>query len=182
MFTKESLRRNAIPLLLGIGSLFIMLILGLGALTVALSNANQPSAPMAAQSQGQEYTQDQGYTQSRGNSHEEGQTSESGASGPVASGYVAPGPTAPGYSAPDAGSAAVTDGYWERQRSQDQQAQAFDGYINDTNTVRDTQTGQTYSNVSNSVADPAIESGAATQVPTSELPTSSDTGSTAAAE
>jgi hypothetical protein len=62
-------------------------------------------------------------------------------------------------------------GYWGRQRAQDQESQAFSGYIRDTNTVRDNETGEVHSDVPNAYADPAIESGAYSQVPTSELPT-----------
>jgi hypothetical protein len=65
-------------------------------------------------------------------------------------------------------------GYWARQRSQDQQSQAFSGYIRDTTTVQDTGDGQVYSNVPNAAADGAVAAGAATQVPTADLPTSYD--------
>ena len=68
-------------------------------------------------------------------------------------------------------------GYWARQASQDRQAQAFDGYINDTTTVRDTNDGTVYSNVTNDVAQPAIDAGVAAAVPTAELPTTYDSGS-----
>ncbi len=73
-------------------------------------------------------------------------------------------------------------GYWARQQSQDRAAQAFDGYINDTTTVRDTNDGTVYSNVSNDVANPAIDAGAATAVPTAELPTTYDSDSSSASE
>lgn len=73
-------------------------------------------------------------------------------------------------------------GYWARQQSQDRQAQAFDGYINDTTTVRDTNDGTVYSNVPNDVANPVIDSGAATAVPTAELPTTYDSGSSSSSE
>ena len=69
------------------------------------------------------------------------------------------------------GDAADPTGYWARQRSQDQQAQAFGGYINDTTTVRDGD-GTVHADVSNTYADPAIANGSVTAVPTSELPTS----------
>jgi len=95
-----------------------------------------------------------------------------------APGYTMPGGytnTLPGSGATvGTGSADLDNGYWERQRSQDQRAQAFDGYINDTTTVKDTETGEIHSDVSNDIANPAIESGAATEVATSDLPTSVD--------
>ena len=182
MTTQELLRRYALPLILGGGALFGILILSIGALAVIARS----SAPAVAQPQEQGYAQSQGYSQgqgfSQGYNQEETQMPQGGGYAPAPSGYVAS-----GASAPDAGNDAINNGYWERQRSQDQQAQAFDGYVNDTNALRDTQTGEVHSDVSNSVADPAIQSGAATEVPTSELPTSepapsADAGATATTE
>ena len=66
----------------------------------------------------------------------------------------------------------VTSGYWARQESQDRTNHAFDQYINDTTTVRETGTGTVYNDVSNDIANPAVESGGYTPVPTAELPTS----------
>ncbi|MES1200661.1 MAG: hypothetical protein ABUS57_04345 [Pseudomonadota bacterium] len=63
-------------------------------------------------------------------------------------------------------------GYWARQRSQDQQSLAQQQYMLDQNTVRDNETGTVYSGVDNNVGDAAIASGAYSQVPTAELPTS----------
>ena len=62
-------------------------------------------------------------------------------------------------------------GYWGRQRSQDQQSRAFSGYVRDTNTVQNNETGEVTTDVPNTYADPAIQSGDYSQVPTSELPT-----------
>lgn len=60
---------------------------------------------------------------------------------------------------------------WEQnQRDQDRAATAFSQNIREQSTVRDTATGEVISEVPNTVADPAIASGAATSVPTAELP------------
>ena len=83
--------------------------------------------------------------------------------------YLGGGGYTPGGS--DSG-ADVTSGYWERQESQDRTNHAFDQYINDTTTVRETETGTVYNDVSNDIANPAVESGGYTPVPTAELPTS----------
>jgi hypothetical protein len=91
-------------------------------------------------------------------------------------GYAAQGYAANGAPAQGAGAGADADptGYWARQRSQDQQSQAFSGYIRDTTTVQDTGNGQVYTDVPNAYADPAVAAGAATPVPTADLPTSYD--------
>jgi hypothetical protein len=98
----------------------------------------------------------------------------SGGDGP-AGGYQSagyPNGTVADGGAHDAGGGdADPNGYWARQRSQDQQAQAFGGYINDTTTVKDNN-GDIHTDVPNQQADPAIAAGEATQVPTAELPTS----------
>ncbi|MDP3660972.1 hypothetical protein [Phenylobacterium sp.] len=87
-----------------------------------------------------------------------------------------------GQVAASGGDGADMNGYWARQRSQDQQHQAFTGYINDTTTVRDAGDGTVYSNVDNAAADPLIASGAATAVATSDLPTSYDSSASAPSE
>ena len=82
-------------------------------------------------------------------------------------GGVAPAGTATG---PD-----DTMSRWEaNQRVQDRAAAAFDQNIRGESTVRDTTTGEVVTEVSNPAADAAVDSGAATIVPTSELPVSSD--------
>ena len=89
--------------------------------------------------------------------------------------YAQPGYASPAYGQPAAGGGGETDsdptGYWARQRTQDQQAQAFSQYIRDTDTVRD-QEGTVHTDVPQPEADAGIQSGAYSQVPTSELPTS----------
>jgi hypothetical protein len=88
-------------------------------------------------------------------------------------GYAGAAPVAAGgAAAPD-----DTMSRWEaNERVQDRAAAAFDQNIRDESTVRDTGTGEVVSGVSNPAADAAVDSGAATVVPTSELPVSSDPG------
>ena len=88
---------------------------------------------------------------------------ESYGGGPLAfGGGAAPAPAADG---------ANTDQYWATQRSNEQRAEAFSQTIRETNTVRDND-GNVYEGVPNQAADPAIDSGNYTQVPTNQLPTS----------
>lgn len=68
----------------------------------------------------------------------------------------------------------VTSGWRHNQAVQDRAASAFDQNIRDESTIRSSNNGEVYSGVSNPVADGAVESGAATQVPTAELPTSTE--------
>lgn len=88
-------------------------------------------------------------------------------------GYAGGGPT--GDPAPIDGSTGVMSGWQHNQDVQDRAAKAFDQNIRDESTIRSTGDGQTYSGVSNPVADDAVQSGAAVQVPTAELPTSTTT-------
>lgn len=83
--------------------------------------------------------------------------------------YGGGGQVAYGGGAP-AADGANTDQYWATQRSNEQRAEAFSQTIRETNTVRDSD-GNVYEGVPNQVADPAIETGNYTQVPTNELPT-----------
>lgn len=69
------------------------------------------------------------------------------------------------------GSATVMSGWHHNQDVEARAARAYDQNIRDESTIRSTEDGQVYSGVSNPVADSAVESGAATQVPTAELPT-----------
>lgn len=74
-----------------------------------------------------------------------------------------------------AGSSTDTTSGWEaNQRSQEQTALAFDQNLRDQSTLRDSATGEVVTGVANPTADAAVGGGAATQVPTSELPTSSE--------
>jgi hypothetical protein len=85
--------------------------------------------------------------------------------------YVAP---QGGYAAgavPPAPDYSNNDQYWATQRSNEQRARAYDETIRETNTVRDNDTGTVYTDVPNQVADPAIQTGNYSEVPTNELPT-----------
>lgn len=72
----------------------------------------------------------------------------------------------PGGAAPD-----YTSNYANAQRSLDQTSQAQSEYMLDQSTIRDNQTGEIATGVSNSVVYPMVESGAVSTVPTAELPT-----------
>ena len=155
--SKEYLRRNALPLALGGGSVLLLLILGFGTLA-SLSSGGPSQANSAYQTQdGSDY------------------------SVPGGSGYSEPGMNSPGSygaapsngTAPDSSSADVNSRYWNAQHSNDQLSQARSNEMLDNTTVRDTGNGEV-STLSNSQADPAIAAGNATEVPTAELPTSSD--------
>ena len=155
--SKEYLRRNALPLTLGGGSVLLLLILGFGTLA-SLSSGGPSQANSAYQTQG-----------------------GSDYSVPGGSGYSEPGMNSPGSygaassngTAPDSSSADVNSRYWNAQHSNDQLSQARSNEMLDNTTVRDTGNGEV-STLSNSQADPAIAAGNATEVPTAELPTSSD--------
>ena len=155
--SKEYLRRNALPLALGGGSVLLLLILGFGTLA-SLSSGGPSQANSAYQTQdGSDYSMQGG------------------------SGYSEPGMNSPGSygaapsngTAPDSSSADVNSRYWNAQHSNDQLSQARSNEMLDNTTVRDTGNGEV-STLSNSQADPAIAAGNATEVPTAELPTSSD--------
>ena len=155
--SKEYLRRNALPLALGGGSVLLLLILGFGTLA-SLSSGGPSQANSAYQTQdGSDY------------------------SVPGGSGYSEPGMNSPGSygaapsngTAPDSSSADANSRYWNAQHSNDQLSQARSNEMLDNTTVRDTGNGEV-STLSNSQADPAIAAGNATEVPTAELPTSSD--------
>lgn len=163
--SKEYLRRNALPLALGGGSVLLLLILGFGTLA-SLSSGGPSQANSAYQTQdGSDYSVPGGsdYSMQGG------------------SGYSEPGMNSPGGygaapsngTAPDSSSADVNSRYWNAQHSNDQLSQARSNEMLDNTTVRDTGNGEV-STLSNSQADPAIAAGNATEVPTAELPTSSD--------
>ena len=163
--SKEYLRRNALPLALGGGSVLLLLILGFGTLA-SLSSGGRSQANSAYQTQdGSDYSVPGGsdYSMQGG------------------SGYSEPGMNSPGGygaapsngTAPDSSSADVNSRYWDAQHSNDQLSQARSNEMLDNTTVRDTGNGEV-STLSNSQADPAIAAGNATEVPTAELPTSSD--------
>ena len=163
--SKEYLRRNALPLTLGGGSVLLLLILGFGTLA-SLSSGGPSQANSAYQTQdGSDYSVPGGsdYSMQGG------------------SGYSEPGMNSPGSygaapsngTAPDSSSADVNSRYWDAQHSNDQLSQARSNEMLDNTTVRDTGNGEV-STLSNSQADPAIAAGNATEVPTAELPTSSD--------
>lgn len=82
---------------------------------------------------------------------------------PGGGGYPGAGP---GGAAPD-----YTTNYNNAQRSLDQTSQAQSEYMLDQSTIRDNQTGEIATGVSNSVVYPMVESGAVSTVPTAELPT-----------
>ncbi|MDX5983681.1 hypothetical protein [Sphingomonas echinoides] len=88
--------------------------------------------------------------------------------------YVGGGAPASG-SASAGGSVDIMSGWQHNQEVQDRAARAFDQNIRDESTIRSNTDGQVYSGVSNPVADGAVESGAAVQVPTAELPTTTTT-------
>lgn len=111
-----------------------------------------------------------------------------------AGGYAGPGYAGPGYAGPTyagggyagggvpTGGAAATgssgdimSGWQHNQDVQDRAALAYDQNIRGESTLRSTTDGEVYSGVSNPVADGAVESGAAVQVPTAELPTTTTT-------
>ena len=163
--SKEYLRRNALPLALGGGSVLLLLILGFGTLA-SLSSGGPSQANSAYQTQdGSDYSVPGGsdYSMQGG------------------SGYSEPGMNSPGGygaapsngTASDSSSADVNSRYWNAQHSNDQLSQARSNEMLDNTTVRDTGNGEV-STLSNSQADPAIAAGNATEVPTAELPTSSD--------
>jgi len=163
--SKEYLRRNALPLALGGGSVLLLLILGFGTLA-SLSSGGPSQANSAYQTQG-----GSDYSVPGGSDY----------SVPGGSGYSEPGMNSPGSygaapsngTAPDSSSADVNSRYWNAQHSNDQLSQARSNEMLDNTTVRDTGNGEV-STLSNSQADPAIAAGNATEVPTAELPTSSD--------
>ena len=163
--SKEYLRRNALPLALGGGSVLLLLILGFGTLA-SLSSGGRSQANSAYQTQdGSDYSVPGGsdYSMQGG------------------SGYSEPGMNSPGGygaapsngTAPDSSSEDVNSRYWDAQHSNDQLSQARSNEMLDNTTVRDTGNGEV-STLSNSQADPAIAAGNATEVPTAQLPTSSD--------
>jgi len=163
--SKEYLRRNALPLALGGGSVLLLLILGFGTLA-SLSSGGPSQANSAYQTQG-----GSDYSVPGGSDY----------SVPGGSGYSEPGMNSPGSygaapsngTAPDSSSADVNSRYWNAQHSNDQLSQARSNEMLDNTTVRDTGNGEV-STLSNSQANPAIAAGNATEVPTAELPTSSD--------
>jgi len=177
MFRKETLRRNALPLALGGGALLLMMLfLGIGTLAVVAgqnragedpSSQNRSSQNQSPLGAGPDVSPPSPDRMSAADEQPSGTASPP----PNASGYIPP-----GYSVPDAGGEAVTSGYWDRQRSQDQRAQAFSNSIRDTNTVQDMGNGEV-STVTNTEADTAIARGEAAEVPTSQLPTRYDSGS-----
>jgi hypothetical protein len=64
---------------------------------------------------------------------------------------------------------------WEaQQRSQSQANSQFNQYINGTETIRDSGSGEVYSGVDSSVAGAAISGGGYESVPTAELPVAGD--------
>jgi hypothetical protein len=66
---------------------------------------------------------------------------------------------------------------WEQQqRSQSQGVSAFNQYINGTDTIQNSDTGQVYSGVDSGVADAAVSGGGYTPVATSDLPIAGDGG------
>jgi hypothetical protein len=76
-----------------------------------------------------------------------------------------------GYAGGGAGDSGSNMAAWEaQQRSQSQSAAAFGQMISDTDTIRSNDTGQVYSGVDGAAAGVAVDSGAYTSVPTSELP------------
>ena len=163
--SKEYVRRNALRLALGGGLVLLLLILGFGTLA-SLSSGGRSQANSAYQTErGSDYSVPGG----------------SGYSEPGGSGYSEPGMNSPGSygaapsdgTAPDSSSADANSRYWNTQHSNDQLSQARSNEILDNTTVRDTGNGEV-STLSNSQADPAIAAGNATEVPTAELPTSSD--------
>ena len=171
--SKEYLRRNALPLALGGGSVLLLLILGFGTLA-SLSSGGPSQANSAYQTErGSDYSAPGGsdYSAPGGSDY----------SVPGGSGYSEPGMNSPGGygaapsngTAPDSSSADVNSRYWNAQHSNDQLSQARSNEMLDNTTVRDTGNGEV-STLSNSQADPAIAAGNATEVPTAELPTSSD--------
>jgi hypothetical protein len=87
-------------------------------------------------------------------------------------GYAAGG----GYAAPAGGSGGDSNmADWEaNQRAQSQAAAGFGQMINDTDTIRSNDTGEVYGGVTGDVAGAAVDSGAYTSVPTSELPVAGD--------
>lgn len=179
MFRKETLRRNALPLALGGGALLLMLLLFLGLGTLAVIARQNPSGdnPSFQNPPRQAATGPDGASPNRDRMREaDDPPGETDSPTPTTSGYASPGYVSPGYSAPNAGSEAVTSGYWDRQRSQDQRAQAFSNSMRGNNTIQDTGNGEV-STVSNTEADAAIARGEATEVPTSQLPTSLGSGS-----
>jgi hypothetical protein len=162
MFNKEALtqklkaayRRHPFLFIVGGGALLLMLFFG-------------HTAPAASGGQGQ-YGQGQ-YGQGR-RDEADNQTGQRDGPVPSGGGYGSSGDTPSG---PASGGGDVTSGYWDRQRSQDQSAQAFDNTIRDQNTVRDTGDG-TVRTMDNQAADQNIANGTATQVPTDQMPTSYD--------
>jgi hypothetical protein len=190
MISGDDLRKKALPLALG--GLAVLLVLSL-ALSLALEDDEEDeddyaagagpygnAAPVYGQPNGP-----QGVPRGSGQPvGPNGMPEDPNIATNAGPGYAAPATgtlapaTATGYAAPnanaDATNKAIMDSYWARQRSQDQNHQQFMGYIRDTTTIRDTQTGEIHKDVDNTLANPSIESGAATAVPTSELPTSYD--------
>ena len=104
-----------------------------------------------------------------------GYEAQPGYAGGYGSPSYASGGAPAGGAAPAGGSADVMSGWQHNQDVQDRAARAFDQNIRDESTMRSTGDGQVYSGVSNPVADGAVESGAAVQVPTAELPTTTTT-------
>jgi hypothetical protein len=109
------------------------------------------------------------------NPYAQGDQGQAFGPGDQGQGYANPGYPGQGgaYGQTDGGQSGGDDptGYWERQRSQEQQSRAFSGYMRDTDTVRNNETGEVTTDVPNVYADPAIAGGGYSQVPTSELPT-----------
>jgi len=89
------------------------------------------------------------------------------------------GGAAPSYAATTSSGSDDPDptGYWAAQRANDQMSQARENAMLDMNTIQNNDTGTIYSGVDNNVADPAIASGAYSEVPTNELPTTYDSSS-----
>ena len=163
--TWDGLSRNK-KIAIGVGG-FVLLAL-------AAASSNHPVRPNGGggpgyggypgPAQGGGYAQGGGAPQGYGGGYAQGPAYQAPA--PVfGGGQAAEGAATPSADGPN------TDQYWATQRSNAQQAEAFSQTIRETNTVRDSD-GNVYEGVPNQVADPAIESGNYTQVPTNELPTS----------
>jgi hypothetical protein len=149
----------------------------LGAVSAGLSQAD-PDQGNAAQ------LVDGGYAQPNGgNSYPQGQPDGGYAQGaPVDDNGGYPGggyadgryAAGGGYAAPAVGGDGGTADWEANQRTQSQTAAGFGQMINDTDTIRSNDTGEVYGGVTGDVAGAAVDSGAYTSVPTSELPVAGD--------
>lgn len=94
-----------------------------------------------------------------------------GAGGQPQAGYPQGGYAAGGGYAGGGGDSSSNMAAWEAQQlSQSQSVAGFNQMISDTDTIRNNETGQVYSGVDGAAAGVAVDSGAYTSVPTSELP------------